>query len=91
MSRTFLHDNLSSHLGDEVTHAITSTGHKVLQRPPYNPADAPIEYQFNHIEKEMGLRVHSIHTDDDLVREITAIIGNMGAGFDAAFRHCGYM
>ena len=88
--RTFMHDNLTSHLGDEVTHTIMHAGHKVQQRVPYNPNDAPIEYQFNHIEGEMGLRVHSIHTDQDLVREITAIITNMGAGFDATFVHCGY-
>ena len=90
VSRTFMHDNLASHLGDEVTHTITRAGHKVQRRPPYNPSDAPIEYQFNHIEGEMGLRVHSIHTDQDLVREITTIITNMGDGFDAAFMHCGY-
>jgi hypothetical protein len=88
--RTFMHDNLNSHLGDEVTQTINRAGHKVQQRVPYNPNDAPIEYQFNHIESEMGLRVHKIHTDRDLVREITAIITNMGAGFDAAFTHCGY-
>ena len=70
VSRTFMHDNLASHLGDEVTHTITHAGHKVQQRPPYNLDDAPIEYQFNHIECEMRLRVHNIHTDQDLVREI---------------------
>ena len=73
-----------------MTHTITRAGHKVQQRPPYNPSDAPIEYQFNHIEGEMGLRVNNIQTDQDLVREITAIITNMGDGFDAAFVHCGY-
>ena len=70
VSRTFMHDNLASHLDDEVTHTITHAGHKVQQRPPYNLDDAPIEYQFNHIECEMRLRVHNIHTDQDLVREI---------------------
>ena len=90
VQRTFMHDNLSAHHATVVHNTITAAGHRVLSRPPYRPHDGPIEYQFNILEQGMCQRVHHIHNDDDMVRELHAILANMGAGFDATFVHCGY-
>ncbi len=42
--RTFIHDNLSSHIHHSIRDLIHGSGHRVVRRPPYYPCDAPIEF-----------------------------------------------
>lgn len=89
--RTILMDNLRSHF-DGVTWArVGATGHRFLPRCPYAPFDGPIEYVFNSLEGHLKNRLHVIHTNADLVREVNNIIGQLAQqGFRRYFVHCGY-
>ena len=93
VQHTYLWDNLSSHLNARVTNAVHFAGHRCIARPPYRPADAPIEYIFNQLEQQLQKAMYTVHTDADFVREIHTAIANLGrgvGGFDSTFRHCGY-
>ena len=60
-----------------------------MARPPYRPEDGPIEYVFNQYESGLRLKLYSIHTSEDLVRETHQILANIG-GIQQTFHHCGY-
>ena len=86
---TFLWDNLISHFSAEAMLLIHQSGHRVVARPPYRPEDGPIEYVFNQYESGLRLKLYSIHTSEDLVRETHQILANIG-GIQQTFHHCGY-
>jgi hypothetical protein len=90
LRKVFLWDNLASHFTPQVIDAIYAAGHSIIARPPYYPCDGPIEYVFNEIEMSLRDRLYIIRTHEDLVINVHAIIGDLGANFDATFRHCGY-
>jgi hypothetical protein len=87
--RTLLWDNLSAHKSAAVWNAVTAAGHLCCARPPYRPADAPIEYMFNQLENELSARIHLLVNEAALVTQVGHIIGNLH-GIDATFQHCGY-
>ena len=87
--RTFLMDNLASHYDAIAWINVAAAGHRFLPRACYAAQDGPIEYVFNTLECALRDRLHYIHNDTDLVREVTSIITNM-LTFDNYFIHCGY-
>ena len=87
--RTIMHDNLSSHLNVRVAATINQAGHRVIARPAYRPEDAPCEFAFNTLKRELDLRANSIYDSDDLAREVGLILMNLNS-MDAYFVHCGY-
>ena len=89
VTRTFMNDNLSSHLNARVTATITAAGHRVIARPAYRPQDAPCEFAFNTLQRELDLRAESIQNATDLAREVGSILTAL-LPMDAYFRHCGY-
>ena len=65
-----LMDNASTHLGDEVEHAITSTGAILIYGAPYSPFLNPIELYFSEYKKylkkndsRMLNNWHSVHSE----------------------------
>lgn len=88
--RTFMWDNLSSHLSTTVHNTVTFAGHRVLRRPPYRPSDGPIEYVFNQVQIQLTRRMYDIKNDNDLKRVMTSILSNL-RGIEATFVHCGYV
>ena len=46
----FMWDNFRSHISPATAHLIHASGHHTVQRPPYRPADGPIEHIFNQLE-----------------------------------------
>jgi hypothetical protein len=90
-SRTFMWDNLNSHLSAVVTNTVYAAGHTIMTRAPYRPCDGPIEYVFNQLQQELTKRLYLVKNDADLVREVTNIVMNItAAAIDNTFRHCGY-
>lgn len=59
-ARVFMWDNLRSHYSGQVAHNVYEAGHSILPRPAYSPCDGPIEYMFNHIERQLQLRMYDI-------------------------------
>lgn len=88
-TRTFMHDNLRSHLNARVAATINGAGHRVIARPAYRPEDAPCEFAFNTLQRELDMRAESIRNDADLAREVSNILTALPP-MDAYFRHCGY-
>ena len=88
--RTFMWDNLKSHLNNQVYNTIVNAGHRVLRRPPYWPSDGPIEFVFNQVQIQLTKRMYEIKNDNDLVNAMTTILTNL-TGLDATFVHCGYV
>lgn len=89
VQRTIMHNNLSSHLNVRVTAAIHMAGHRVVARPPYRPCDAPSEYAFNVLQRELDQRSIVIDNPHHLRQQIGVILQGM-LGMDATFLHCGY-
>ena len=87
--RTIMHDNLSSNLNVRVAATINQAGHRIIARPAYRPEDAPCEFAFNTLKRELDLRANSIHDSDDLAREVGLILTNLNS-MDAYFVHCGF-
>ena len=84
-----MHDNLASHLKIRVAITINGAGHRVIARPPYRPQDAPCEFAFNTLQRELDIRADFIHNAADLAREVSNILTALPP-MDAYFRHCGY-
>jgi len=87
--RTFIMDNLSSHLSALIRQLIHSYGHRLVYRAPYYPVDGPIEFVFNFIEQRLQGYLYQVNTDQDLQAAIHQIIASM-ANFVNYFTNCGY-
>jgi transposase len=81
-------DNLSAHHCVLVQQTVMADGQRLIFRPKYSPADAPIEYVFNTLQAELRIRMREIN-QDNLVDMIRNIIANMN-GFHTYITHCGY-
>ena len=87
--RTSMHDNLGAHMNPLLYRDVKKRGHRILNRPPYYPADGPIEWIFNQLGCELRNRASSIKNIKNLITEIHSIFANM-TGFDDTFRKCEY-
>lgn len=71
---TLLWDNLRSHHSVEVANTVRVSGHRILARPPYRPADGPVEYVIHTVEAELSNRIHHVSNDQDLYNEVHSIV-----------------
>ena len=94
--RGIMWDNLSAHKTPYVIHMIEGRESPnvfwTMDRPPYMPKIAPIEYVFCELANELGKVVQRGWTIEDLkvnIRQIVARLGQDGK-FQNTFIHCGY-
>ncbi len=87
--RTFIHDNLSSHVHQSVRDAIHERGHRVVRRPPYYPSDAPIEYFFNTLASRICSNGGYVSNVGALIQLVTNALNEMTTT-NGYFDHCGY-
>ena len=86
--RTILMDNLRSHFDGVTLARVGAAGHRFLPRSPYAAIDGPVKYVFNALEGHSKNRLHVIHTNADLIREVNNIIGQLAQqGFRQFFAH----
>ena len=89
-SRIFLWDNLASHCAPMIHQTVEGTwGHLIIRRPPYMPADAPIEYIFCQLIVGLQSRTFYMNNLADLVNQIQNVVTNLN-GFDNTFNKLGY-
>lgn len=94
--RCLMWDNLSVHKTPYVTNVIhgrESNNHFFsVNRPPYRPKIAPIEFVFCELAAELERRVQADWTIDSLRFHIYDICSTIGRGgsFHSTFIHCGY-
>ena len=89
-SRIFLWDNLASHCAPMIHQTVEGQwGHLIIRRPPYMPADGPIEYIFCQLIVELQSRTFFMNSVVELVHEIQNVVTNLH-GFDATFNKIGY-
>ena len=70
-SRIFLWDNLSSHCSPIIHQTVEGQfGHTIIRRPPYKPADAPIEYIFCQLMHELQSRTYDCNNLVELIQQI---------------------
>ena len=96
MQKTIIWDNLRAHKTAYVSHIIQgreSPNHfQSVDRPPYCPKIAPIEYIFCELAAELARRCTRDWNMNDLRRNILQIIRNIGRDgkLHSTFVHCGY-
>ena len=96
--RVVMWDNLRVHTSPLVLHTLEGRASRAqfdfthLNRPPYQPKWAPIEYVFNLISGELNRRVCRDWTPAILEQNIRDIAGQIGraGGFFRTFLYCGY-
>ena len=95
-TRTLIWDNLQSHRTAYVTNLIqdqaSPNNFRLVDRPPYRPKMAPIEYCFCEIAVRLSLRCRSDWTIQTLRHELKDICSMVGRGgkFANIFVHYGY-
>lgn len=98
-NRGMMWDNLNVHKTPHVINIVegrpTANHFWTMDRPPYHPKLAPIEYVFCELSCELSKRCHREGrnwTLIDLEREIRDILSTIGrnGSFQRTFRHCGY-
>ena len=87
--RTIMHDNLGAHMNPLLYREVNRSGHRILNRPPYYPADGPIEWIFNQLGCELRNQSSDNKSIKDLITQIHNIFTNM-TGFDETFKKCEY-
>ena len=89
-SRILLWDNLSSHCAPLIHETVEARyGHVIIRRPPYRPADAPIEYVFCQLMAALQRRTFSLSNMPSLMLAIQNCVVNL-KGFNALFEDLGY-
>ena len=94
--RCLLWDNLSLHKTAYVTNKIygrpSPNRFISVDRPPYRPTMAPIEFIFCELAAELARRVQESWTIDDLRQNIFNICSRIGRNgkFENTFVHCNY-
>ena len=94
--RCILWDNLSLHKTPHVTNVIRGRDSQnnffSVDRPPYQPKIAPIEYIFCELAAELTRRCVREWTIDTLRTNIYDVLSKIGYGgkFYSTFVHCGY-
>ena len=82
-------DNLAAHKNGVVVALIHLYGHGVVYRAPYWAVDAPIEFVFNTLQSLLRVRLHQIHTPNELRAAIYQSIQTM-INFAGYFRNVGF-
>ena len=59
-------------------------GHIIVCRPPYRPADGPIEYIFCQLIKELQTQTFECNNLVELIHQIQLVVTNLG-GFNDTF------
>ena len=96
MERIIIWDNLRAHKTPFVTTIIedraSDNNFSSVDRPPYYPKIAPIEYIFCELAAELGRWYTQEWTMVDLRRNIVDIVRNIGRDgrLHSTFIHCGY-
>ena len=94
--KIILWDNLRAHKTAFVTNIIEDRASpnifESVDRPPYSPKLAPIEFIFCELAAELSRRCTRDWTMDDLRRNVVDIVRNIGRGgrLHSTFVHCGY-
>ena len=89
-SRIFLWDNLSSHCSPIIHQTVEGEfGHLIIRRPPYKPADAPIEYIFCQLVQQLQLRTFEMNNIVELIQAVQNVVAILG-GFNSTFDKLGY-
>ena len=89
-SRIFLWDNLSSHCSPIIHQTVEGEfEHIIIRRPPYKPADAPIEYIFCSLMQELQSRTFETNNLVQLIQQIQNVVANL-SGFNNTFNKLGY-
>ena len=94
--RCIIWDNLAAHKTPYVTTIIrdrpSNNNFYSVDRPPYRPKIAPIEYIFCELAAELALRCTREWNIDELRRNIYDICSTVGSGgrLHSTFVHCGY-
>jgi transposase len=82
-------DNLNTHTGAKVRHAIEARGCQLLFLPAYSPDFSPIEEAFSKIKaalRKAGARTHEV-LQEAIAAALLTVTAADAAGW---FRHCGY-
>ena len=81
---------MASHCAPMIHQTVEGTwGHLIIRRPPYMPADAPIEYIFCQLIVGLQSRTFYMNNLADLVNQIQNVVTNLN-GFDNTFNKLGY-
>jgi len=94
--KVIIWDNLRAHKTPYVTNIIedrpSTNNFSSIDRPPYCPKIAPIEYIFCELAAELGRRCQRDWTIVDLRRNIIDIVRMIGRDgrLHSTFVHCGY-
>ena len=95
-TRCLMWDNLAAHKTAYVTHIIrdrvSNNNFYSVDRPPYRPKIAPIEYIFCELAGELSRRCKRDWDVDDVRANIYQIMTELGTNgrFCNTFIHCGY-
>ena len=94
--RIVMWDNLSCHktpyVSQKIYGRVSNNLFESVDRPPYRPKMAPIEYAFCELACALKTRVKREWTVADLrtnIEDICITMGYLGK-FQNTFRHCGY-
>jgi transposase len=82
-------DNLKSHTVPAIVNEVHNAGHRFVNRPPYRPVDAPIEYFFNQLGMKLHKRMYSVHATGSFVHAVIQSIAEID-GLNEMFIHGGY-
>ena len=89
-NRIFMWDNLSCHCSPLIHQTVEGHfGHLIIRRPPYMPADAPIEYVFCQMIVGLQTRTFFINDLPELINTIQNVVTNLH-GFNELFNKLGY-
>ena len=90
-SRIFLWDNLSSHCSPIIHQTVEGEfGHVIIRRPPYKPADAPIEYIFCQLVHQLQTRTFECNNLVQLIQAVQNVVATSLQGFNNTFAKLGY-
>ena len=75
-----------------ITNRVSENTYTVVDRPPYRPRLAPIEYIFCELASELSRRCNREWDIATLRQNIAEICGTLGRDgkFHSTFVHCGY-
>jgi hypothetical protein len=88
LSRTLIHNNLTSHKVQEVYEALREHGHRVICHPPYRPQDGPVEYAINQVCVNLVKHWSEVEDLETMKTIIEEIIDNNIHSIEETFVHC---
>jgi len=67
-------DNLYQHHSAEVFNVVTTAGHHLVFRPPYQPWEAPVEYAIQQVELRLSQKVFDVSDQNSLENEVLSCV-----------------